>query len=396
MGVTVSAEQILLLFNPSFVLRISADELGGTVLHEVHHVLLGHLAADPAEFEDEWARTVAEEITVNEFIREALPDGVITLANFPMLPPMESTKQRYNRLKKTRKRKPLLTPQDAMFPGLDGKITPPEKCPTPNRSKSNHKKKRPDPPHKPVLGHVLDDHNLWKDAAAYPQQSKAIIREVIEQAVSNVGPAQVPHELKPSIQSAAPGTMGAQEFCEIQGQRSGKLDWRRLLRHYLGHALELRPVFNRAPRRFPELIGVIPGRGRQPSKPRVMAVVDTSGSITDNLLEQITGELARLAKQFTVIVVECDAAIRRVYNYRPMKTLQGRGGTDFRPPFHHAFLRKHRPDLVIVFTDGDGPAPVSAPNAPVLWSLVPGGKRPATWGKVVWMGNPEVDERPGI
>ncbi len=43
MGVTATASGVLLLYNPGFVLGLPADVLGGVVLHEVHHVVLGHL-----------------------------------------------------------------------------------------------------------------------------------------------------------------------------------------------------------------------------------------------------------------------------------------------------------------------------------------------------------------
>ena len=78
MAVTVSGDHLLLLHNSDFVLETPADQLGGVLLHEVHHVVLGHLLADPADFPDEWARIVAQEVTVNEFVKEPLPEGVMS------------------------------------------------------------------------------------------------------------------------------------------------------------------------------------------------------------------------------------------------------------------------------------------------------------------------------
>jgi predicted metal-dependent peptidase len=120
-----------------------------------------------------------------------------------------------------------------------------------------------------------------------------------------------------------------------------------------------------------------------------MAVIDTSGSITTELLELINAELARLAAEFEVLVVECDTKIQRVYEYRRIEAVCGRGGTDFRPPFAAAFLRKHRPDLAIYFTDGAGPAPAKPPRVRVLWCLTPEGTRPAPWGKEICMLLPD-------
>jgi len=126
-----------------------------------------------------------------------------------------------------------------------------------------------------------------------------------------------------------------------------------------------------------------------------MAVIDTSGSVTTDLLELINAELARLAKDYEVTVVECDAVIQQVYRYQPLKVFHGRGGTDFRPPFEPGFLRQHKPDLVIYFTDGAGPAPESQPRVRVLWCLIPLGEAPCTWGRVIKMDTPRTEKRGG-
>jgi predicted metal-dependent peptidase len=167
----------------------------------------------------------------------------------------------------------------------------------------------------------------------------------------------------------------------------GAPDWRRLLRRYLVRALERRPVLSRPPRRFPELVGQVPGQAWRAGRPRVLAALDTSGSIAAATLAQIGGELARLGCVAEVVVVECDAQIQAVYPYRgDLDKVRGRGGTDLRPPLAEGFLAGLRPDVVIYFTDGQGPAPVAAPRVPVIWCLTPNGEMPAAWGRSVRMG----------
>jgi predicted metal-dependent peptidase len=114
-----------------------------------------------------------------------------------------------------------------------------------------------------------------------------------------------------------------------------------------------------------------------------MAVIDTSGSMSAELLSAVGGELGRLARFYQVLVVECDFAVRRAYRYRPLQAAVGRGGTDLRPPLERTFLREHRPDLVLYFTDGIGPAPERPPAIPVVWCILPGGVRPARWGRQI-------------
>jgi predicted metal-dependent peptidase len=117
-----------------------------------------------------------------------------------------------------------------------------------------------------------------------------------------------------------------------------------------------------------------------------MVVIDTSASMTDDLLELIDAELAKLARGHDVTIVECDYSIQRVYEYRHrLKTLAGRGGTNFRPPLEKQFLRKHHPDLIVFFTDGEGPAPAKPPRVPLIWCVTPRGRAPVDWGKKIQM-----------
>lgn len=122
-----------------------------------------------------------------------------------------------------------------------------------------------------------------------------------------------------------------------------------------------------------------------------MAAIDTSGSLTDELLSEISAELGRMAADYRVLVVECDVLIHRVYPYKPIDKVVGRGGTDLRPPLEPDFLKRHKPDVVVYFTDGFGLAHEKPPRIPVIWCLTPDGQRPANWGRVVQMA-PAQDE----
>ncbi len=400
MGVTIVDDDVVLFYNTSFVLDTLAPQLGGVLLHEVHHVVLGHVVADPAEFPDDWARTVAEEVTVNEFIREPLPEDAVTLAGFTSLPPMESTKKRYARLRKAKKR-PAVGSAVAPTPS---QVT----CGSQIMSRTDRSPKRPGvtgqdsiarrgqsrqetPGNSPGDGkrlqelRTVDDHSMWQEARRDPARSKAVIRGVVQRAVGAVDADQVPRDLVAAVDGISIGNAPAEDRQELAGIGQSRLKWQQLLRRYVGRLTEVRPVFNRPPRRFPELVGVLPGRTRQAAKPKIMAVLDTSGSVTRALLEEISAELEHLARHYYITVVECDAAIQRVYPYRPLKDVHGRGGTDFHAPLRRTFLAKHRPDVIIYFTDGLGPAPTAPPSPPLIWCLTADGRKPASWGKVIRM-----------
>jgi predicted metal-dependent peptidase len=351
-AVTVgTGDELLLLHNPDFVLAISVAELVGLLLHETHHVLFGHLTMRAADYSDRRALTVAQEVTANEFICEPLPgDDPVTLAQFPMLPARESTAERYRRLSRLRKQQP----------------------------------------------HVIvtvDNHEVWAgdamgaDAMA-GEQVEAVVAQAVEDALADPAVAGVvPAELQEVVRSLIGRNPGA-DVQELSARDKGHLNWRRLLRRYVGQALEVRPVYHTPPRRFPDLVGILPGRRRQAGQVVVLAVIDTSGSVGPTELEAIGAELARISRTHLVRVVECDCQIQRVYRFTRamhLRDVHGRGGTDFRPALEATFLRRIRAELVVYFTDGAGPAPERPPHVPVIWCLVDGGQSPAAWGRVVCM-----------
>jgi predicted metal-dependent peptidase len=226
---------------------------------------------------------------------------------------------------------------------------------------------------------------VWEQALGDCDNALQVIEAVLQQAAMQAGTAGLPDILRGALQGLGVGTTPGTRQYRLRGKRRGSLDWRRLLRRCVGELLECEASLARPPRRFPELVGIVPGRGRRPGRPEVMAVIDSSGSVTNRLLERIDGELRRLARSHSVTVVECDVEIHQVYKYRPLKRVTGRGGTDLRPPLEADFLRRHRADLVVYFTDGFGPAPEKAPRVHVVWCLVPGGETPASWGRVIRM-----------
>jgi predicted metal-dependent peptidase len=353
---------VLLLYNPDFVMRLKLNELVGVLLHEVHHVLFGHLSMTRKDFPNRNALVIAQEVTVNEFVKEPLPENIkdddgkvifekaIFLDAYPELPEMESTLQRYERLKDT-------IPQTKI-----------------------------------VIS--LDDHDVWEGiegdcggsvwAEDIEEAIKKAVGKLIEEAIDDMPKEDMPKEIEEAIKSQ--GNCPGSEFYRLQHKISGEIDWTSKLRKYVGRATSVRPIYHRPNRRFPDLVGIIPGKARIGVKPRVMCVIDTSGSMSDSFLEMIDGELRVLSKsEKEVLIVECDERIHGVYPYKGLLELHGRGGTDFRPPLEKEFLQKWKPDLVIFFTDGFGPAPETKPSVPVLWVLTPNGEQPCSWGDVIQM-----------
>ncbi len=132
------------------------------------------------------------------------------------------------------------------------------------------------------------------------------------------------------------------------------------------------------------LPGVVGERGAP-----IVVVVDTSGSIDDDVLRAFTVELRGIHLDFApaaLHVLYADAAVHVHNTFLPGDELEldstvGGGGTDFRPAFD--WVAEHAPDVaaVVYLTDGEGRYPREAPPWPVLWAMTADVAPP--WGRVI-------------
>ena len=122
----------------------------------------------------------------------------------------------------------------------------------------------------------------------------------------------------------------------------------------------------------------------------VVVAVDTSGSIKEKEINEFISEIDAIKGQIRarITLLPCDAAIDESapWHYEPWEEfkmpekLDGGGGTDFRPVFDWIDRQGIQPELLIYFTDAEGPFPKEPPSYPVVWlikgrELVPWGER---------------------
>jgi predicted metal-dependent peptidase/predicted RNA-binding Zn-ribbon protein involved in translation (DUF1610 family) len=119
----------------------------------------------------------------------------------------------------------------------------------------------------------------------------------------------------------------------------------------------------------------------------IIFVVDTSASITENQLSQITAEISKVFQYLQeVTVITTDATIHERVKARNLSDLFkklrfiGGGGTDFRPLFSE--IKKCA--AMVFFTDGMAYYPEKPPGYPVLWVLTKENVRPP-FGKVCYV-----------
>jgi predicted metal-dependent peptidase len=334
--------------------------LKGVLLHEVHHVVLGHLsdpkfrgAAHPDLME------LAMEISANEFVREPLPGSPPRWKNYQAFGIQEgqSTLERYELLVQARQRGLGVGCEgcvDAHLPGGVGGVYP-------------------------------DGEGL--DPGAYVR-----VRRLVREAV-----AEADRQARAQGQAASGGRLAGrepgrllEELERVEEAPRRFMDWRAALQMFV--ALMRAPVhtYARPNRRFPDKVGVVPGRvyyPRQVKPPKLLVALDTSGSMSAEELDEIARHLGPLSDLVDMTVVECDVVIHRVYAFEGvLREVAGRGGTDLRPVFAAEFLAKHRPDGVIYFTDGEGPYPEEDPGVKTLWVLTKPWEFGCAWGEKAHLG----------
>ncbi len=179
--------------------------------------------------------------------------------------------------------------------------------------------------------------------------------------------------------------------------------WEQVLRRVLARALTHQPgpswsrpsrsyLANqgrtRSGRRLPWEPGTTPSR----AVPRLVLMVDVSGSIDEALLQRFTREIEALVRRLgsALSLVIGDDRVRQVLHFEPGRTrleglsFAGGGGTDFTPLLEEA--HRHRPDIGVLLTDLDGGTRFQPPW-PLLWavpeSLLPAGDPVLPFGRLL-------------
>jgi predicted metal-dependent peptidase len=166
-----------------------------------------------------------------------------------------------------------------------------------------------------------------------------------------------------------------------------QLPWRALLARYLASAARDDYSYQPNPRR--EGVALLPRLASR--EVRVVAVLDTSGSISRSEMQAFASEIEALKGQIRAHVTlhACDEALAAdgPWHFAAWEgielpaSLSGGGGTRFTPVFEWVERDMLRPDVLLYFTDAQGEFPAAPPGYPVIWLVK--GRAPVPWGERV-------------
>jgi predicted metal-dependent peptidase len=350
MAVSLERGRYFLHVNPESFAR-SSEYAAGILLHEIHHVVLGHLAHPKFRegIEHEEIMQTCLEMSANDGITEPLPSPIVweDFARFGVRA-SQSTMERYEALSPIQRRGAAAK---SLRDGGAGNV---------------------------------DDHGPWRDGGTANAGALERTRELVERSLDEAKRDGLAPDAR--IAGLTPGrlleALGGERVAPAAGD---EIDWRAVLRGFVQRLRAPTRTWSRPNRRFADRVGEVPGRAYRSagsSRPSVLAVIDTSASMGPEALSAIARELERMAPHARVIVCECDTEVMRVYPFTGrIDAVMGRGGTDLRPPFDPSLLAREGADAVVYFTDGEGPWHPSAPGIPTLWVLTQDVAFACPWGE---------------
>lgn len=365
-----------IVFSPTFLAELSDRELDFVMMHEILHVVLQHCLRsgdrDPEAF------NIACDIVVNSIIMQSNGGNrkSITLRKYGES--MHRTpngkegheytaEQVYEMLSRCKKK-----------PGLKGK---------PTRGKDNATGKSP----LPYPG-GWDDHAHWdKDENEDEELLRDLWIKRFEDAVEAVS-IRDPNNQR--------GTLPLFAQRMLNDLRKPQTDWRTLLSDFVQEEV-VDYSFSPPDRRFGDSPFFLPDfNDTDWQLKKVLFMVDTSGSMSDDMVMQAYSEVYGALLQFDGRLEGWlgffDAAIIKPKPFADEREFRlikpaGGGGTDFGIIFR--YVKKHMSDdppvSIIILTDGYAPFPEeeAAGGIPVLWLLNNETVTPP-WGKIARITGP--------
>lgn len=211
----------------------------------------------------------------------------------------------------------------------------------------------------------FDDHSLWGESEDDKDQLKEKIKQAVNQAAKN---------------TRSCGHMTSDMELLVDRLNYKAKDWKSDLKRFAAKTIETSLMESRKKRN--RRYGISQPGFIKEEKLHIGVAIDTSGSISDDALNQFMAEIAVIAKYATVTVVEADSEVKSSYLFDAKKTykIKGRGGTAYQPAFDF-FTKNTDVDGVIYLGDMDCfEEKLNKPRYPVLWAVIGAQSPPAEWG----------------
>lgn len=348
----ISDLNVMLAVNPNFYMNLNDRQRIGVLVHELLHVVNRHIITYSA-YPDKELHNIAADMCINQYIdKQDLPEAGVFVDDYINkglpLERYETTNYYYYMLKDLEEKHER--------GGSGGSL----KDINTNEAYEHHKRYRSEELH------IHKSHDGWKLTDKYGNELSEAQRKAIEEIIgSNI------NEIIKDAKNMGIVPAGLDVLLDELYKPAPDFAWKRMIRLFANNSkkTKIKTTMKKRSKRY----GTIPGIKIQ-RKQHLMVAVDTSGSVSDSELSNFFAEIYHIYRAgVTITIVECDAAISKVWEYRGKapKTISGRGGTDFNEPIELA--KKLKPDGLIYFTDGECYPPKEDPNCRTMWVVTSNG-----------------------
>jgi len=206
-------------------------------------------------------------------------------------------------------------------------------------------------------------HVTWGDFDEMSESEKKLIQQQAEYQLKEVA-----DQVKRSSPGSIPGEL-AEMLAGLEHTEPPKFNWKKYLRNFVG-GTEMSDFISTRKRLNKRFIGS-PGKRVTPKK-HVLVGIDTSGSVSNEELQEFFHEIRHMHKTgANVTIVHCDTTIQKIERYNPKSELKvyGRGGTDFNPVINYFNDHHHTYTCLIYVTDGECSVPDNKAKGKMLWVL---------------------------
>ena len=430
-------QHLNIYFNPKSVQKIvdagdtksALSQLGFVWIHEISHILREHGDRAKAASASHGLWNVAADLEINDAHWEGLAPPDIFPLVFPKtydLPEGQITEFYYQKLKEQQEKKKKRQQEQSKDAKEDGQSGPADNVESPNDPNNQNKDQDQDKDPNQDQGQDQEKDNETPDNQSegnkedgpsgeesneegpspednHPDEGSGVhgtpreweleqeAPESVEEINTNTKQhkedlevemirKQVAQKMKEREKGNVPG--GWERWAE--DRMKFKINWKQVLKHRMNIAVSkgigsrVDYSYKRPGRRQSSHPNIIMPSLRGDVSARIACVVDTSGSIKDDELSQIIGEIMGVLKayQFPVMVIPCDArAYTPIQIAMPsdsfkLQKLPGGGGTDMMVGIEAALNLVPKPDCVLVLTDGFTPFPKKLYEIPVLFGIL--------------------------
>jgi len=348
--ITMGTDGIYLVYNPTWVVSLSEEELRACICHEAMHPALGHL----------WRRGSRDKVKWN-FATDFVINGILDKNKF-VLPKDVLLDHQYDAMSAEEVYAQLPDP-----PKITIKISLPGQGGLGKGQQSPGEGKG-----------TIDNHDLWDDAgskeAGEGKDESGGQAEGQGEVLENNEQVWKERLARAAMAAKMQGKLPAEIESLVDAAVEPKLPWRELLRNYIQDYQKTDYRLMPPSKRYLYMPIYMPSMKGEFLE--LAVAIDTSGSISDVELETFVSEMQGIADQFEnyrIHVYACDAAVHgydvvETHDEWP-KSYTGRGGTDFRPVFEDIEEKGLEISVLVYLTDSYGTFPETPPSFPVLWVI---------------------------